>query len=150
MNFYDDRLPMRFWNKVQPCPTSGCWLWTGSTARGYGRFSFEGSPKLAHRVAYSTHFGSIENGMHLDHLCRVRRCVNPLHLEPVTGAENTRRGLAGINNIVKRTCPRGHEYDADNTFFISNRFRSGISRACRICKNERNAAYRARQKQKTT
>jgi hypothetical protein len=30
--------------------------------------------------------------MHLDHLCRVRSCVNPAHLEPVTNAENCRRG----------------------------------------------------------
>lgn len=151
VNFDDPRLPPRFWDKVAPCPMSGCWLWTAYIdPRGYGRIRMVTNKgkasRPAHRVAYEALVGSIPEGLGLDHLCRTRCCVNPAHLEPVTNAENTRRGEAGINNAVKTHCPRGHAYEGDNLFFLANQFRGGKSRACRACKNERNAEYRARVK----
>lgn len=48
----------------------------------------------AHRHSYQSLVGSIPDGLHLDHLCRVPACVNPEHLEPVTLAENNRRAAA--------------------------------------------------------
>lgn len=74
---------------------SGCWLWTGIVgANGYGR-ARRGQRKIsAHRVVYEQHMGPISDDLMLDHLCRVRHCVNPAHLEPVTNAENQRRGNA--------------------------------------------------------
>lgn len=84
----------RFWPKVERVE-DGCWLWTASlTGDGYGRISLGGKfgpMGLAHRVAYELLVGPIPEGLELDHLCRVRRCVNPEHLEPVTHAENVRR-----------------------------------------------------------
>ncbi|WP_280509087.1 HNH endonuclease signature motif containing protein [Nocardia cyriacigeorgica] len=75
--------------------TSGCWLWQGSrgTTGGYGRLQHAGRQVQAHRLSYETFVGQIPDGLQLDHLCRVRHCVNPLHLEPVTASENRQRGV---------------------------------------------------------
>lgn len=70
-----------------------CWLWTGSTSNlGYGRLSHRGRQWFAHRFAYVTLRGEIAEGLVVDHLCGVRLCCNPDHLEVVTLAENSRRG----------------------------------------------------------
>lgn len=83
----------RFWPRVQKTDT--CWIWTGSSATGYG--VFKGNNKRqgpAHRFAYELLVGPIPEGLQLDHLCRVTLCVNPQHLEPVTPGENCRRAHA--------------------------------------------------------
>ncbi len=81
---------VRFWAKVEKTDT--CWLWTGSlNSAGYGGFSTGPTRDLAHRWAYAHEVGPIPEGLDLDHLCRVKRCVNPAHLEAVTRAENLRR-----------------------------------------------------------
>jgi len=83
------------WERVEV--TGFCWNWTGYLNRaGYGRFMHEGRMQLSHRVSYETLVASIPEGLVIDHLCRNPRCVNPDHLEPVTKAENTRRGLLGV------------------------------------------------------
>lgn len=72
---------------------NGCWIWQrGLTYKGYGACNRDGF-QTAHRWYYAQLVGQIPEGMQLDHLCRVRACVNPGHLEPVTAGENTRRGL---------------------------------------------------------
>lgn len=151
MNFLDDRLPARFWDKVQPCPMSGCWLWTGSAdQKGYGRIGMgskrDGTrkPRCAHRVAYAALVGPIPPGLMLDHLCRQPGCVNPAHLEPVTNAVNVARGVAGVNQLAKTHCPRGHEYSGDNLVMQRNAVGRG-ARVCRVCKNAANAEYIYRQ-----
>jgi hypothetical protein len=105
-----------FDKRVIPEPNSGCWLWTGAENQGYGRvYKWRGRSQMAHRVAYEHAHGPIPAGLHLDHLCRNTYCVNPDHLEPVTCAENIKRGNTGINNRSKDRCPQGHPYDAENT-----------------------------------
>lgn len=84
----------RFQAKVSPAG-DGCWLWTGARFfNGYGQFRGGGGGSArvrAHRWSYEYHVGPIPEGLQLDHLCRIRHCVNPAHLEPVTQAENNRR-----------------------------------------------------------
>jgi hypothetical protein len=71
-----------------------CWIWQLALSEdGYGSVSVGRSTVAAHRFYYEQRFGPIPEGLELDHLCRVRSCVNPEHLEPVDSAENTRRGL---------------------------------------------------------
>src|SRR5258708_2755438 len=68
----------------------------------------------------------------MDHLCRVRSCCNPLHLEPVTASENTRRGLPSVAAAFHRAkthCPQGHPYTPENLYFRSN----GRWRRCKAC-----------------
>lgn len=75
-----------------------CWVWDGPATRdGYGQVSRErGFSTRAHRYFYQKIIGAIPPGMHLDHRCRRRLCVNPEHLEPVSPGENIRRGLMGF------------------------------------------------------
>jgi hypothetical protein len=115
----------RFWMNTECSPN--CWNWTGFLNEGgYGRFTVDDRRVLAHRYAFELLVGPIPAGLTLDHLCRNRACVNPAHLEPVTRAENTRRGVRPV--IVRVThCMYGHEYTDENTYWRGKR------RACRAC-----------------
>jgi hypothetical protein len=107
-----------------------CWEWTGYTmTNGYGTVHRRPGKHLVHRYAYELLIGPIPARLVIDHLCRVRHCVNPDHLEPVPQRENLRRGV-GVPpaNPLKTHCFRGHRYDEDNTYLA----RRG-SRACRAC-----------------
>ena len=110
----------RFWGKVKKTQT--CWLWTGSKNNGYGYFR-AGKHVLVHRYAYELLKGEIPEGLHIDHLCRVRNCVNPDHLEPVTLAENNRRVAE-----ARTHCKWGHSFSGDNLFLRKNG-----ERECRTC-----------------
>lgn len=134
---------------IIPVPFAGCWIWIGDISdKGYGRVrrgpvgaSGRPSYRFAHRVIYELERGPVPDGLELDHLCRVRCCVNPDHLEAVTHAQNMERGNSGINFRTRTHCPQGHQYDAENTG-ISN----GGHRVCRACR--RLIAARRRQRAK--
>ena len=102
----------RFWEKVDKTGPNGCWLWTGACSRrGYGAILADFPDRrmlCAHRAAYEMLVGPIPDGLQLDHLCRNRPCVNPAHLEPVTGRENVLRGTGfAAENAAKTHCVRG-------------------------------------------
>lgn len=125
----------RFWAWVDTGGANGCWLWTGMlSTSGYGQF---GKRIAAHRFAYEFAVGPIPNGLQLDHLCRVRNCVNPSHLEPVDPWENWRRGESpAAVNRRKTHCKRGHAFDEANTAWALNA-RGKAYRWCRACNRER-------------
>lgn len=120
----------RFQRKVRVAD-SGCWEWQGTLyPNGYGRFYDHGNHGVrAHRWAYEAWVGPIPKGLVMDHLCRNRDCVNPLHLEPVTAKTNTNRGRR--YNAEKTHCKNGHEFDEVNTYKYGN------SRQCRQCHADR-------------
>lgn len=139
----------RFWAKVDKDgpisdfrPDLGpCWVWLASLAPGgHGQFfRHHGDRVQAHRFSYELLVGPIPEGLEIDHLCRVRRCVNPRHLEPVTGQENKRRGLGGV---LRTHCKHGHPFDAENTSYS----KAG-ARICRECRRQRVSPYQTRQRQ---
>lgn len=108
----------------------GCWLWTAAkTSAGYGE-TWNGSVIYAHRAAYEHWVEEIGVGMTIDHLCRVRHCVNPSHLEAVSQRTNILRSSgSSALNAAKTHCPQGHPYDETNTYITP----STGSRQCRSC-----------------
>lgn len=93
--------------------------------------------RRAHRLYYELEKGPIPLGLTLDHLCRVRCCVNPEHLEPVTSVENVMRGENFFAQQARRThCPKGHPYAGDNLFFSKKG-----ERKCRLCDRARALRY---------
>lgn len=128
----------RFISKIA-VQDDGCWLWTSSLQyKGYGTFWGGEGSVYAHRWAYEHSVGAVPDGLELDHLCRVRACVNPGHLEAVTHAENCRRRPLGP---IPATCKRGHDLSGENLFFNTYGYRM-----CRACTRETQRAARARKR----
>jgi hypothetical protein len=127
------------WAKVDA--SGDCWLFVGARSEGgYGHFWNGRRVMPAHRWVWEHLVGPIADGLELDHLCRVRACVNPDHLEPVTPLENTRRSFG---NNRKTHCPQGHPYDGDN-LAIEPRADGGRARRCQTCGRRTSAAWRAK------
>jgi HNH endonuclease len=131
----------RFWAKVEKTET--CWLWHGSTSScGYGCFTIRSTnyPSIVlstHRMMYWMTYGRIPEGLEIDHLCRVRHCLNPLHLEAVTSRVNVLRGeSSSAKNAAKTHCLRGHAFDNENTYI-----RHCGHRMCRACARQRKREY---------
>jgi len=135
----------RFWEKVNKNGPlwngTHCWNWIASTIRaGYGQFKTNDriSMHRAHKWAYEQLVGPVPDGMELDHLCRRRSCVRPIHLETVTHLENVRRGRG---NGSQTHCPQGHPYSLENTYVN----KSGRTyRRCKICIRKRQSSSHIR------
>lgn len=117
-----------------------CWLWSGAVDRfGYGRITVKQKPAKAHRISYETFVGPIPDGLQIDHLCRVRRCVRPEHLEPVTAKVNMDRAAAATGTIagkrvggmpIGEKCAEGHVVAGENVYQ-----RRGLN-YCLACRRE--------------
>lgn len=145
-----DRSVSGFWERVEKVALTGCWVWRGSIARNrYGLWSYrkdaETRTAYAHRFAYELAVGPIPDGLVLDHLCLNRTCCNPEHLDPVTHAENFRRGVGRRDGAAfqrsKTHCPYGHPYSGENLTI-----RPDGSRNCRACSRRHSTAARARRR----
>lgn len=138
-------LEERLWPKVEKTET--CWLWTGSVNDyGYGAIHAKGRRTGVHRAVYELLVGPIPEGFQIDHLCRVRNCVNPAHLEPVTQRENLRRGRAGAHYGERTHCKNGHPFDESNTTVRIDRANGTPVRVCLQCHRDASCRYRARQR----
>lgn len=115
-------------------PSTGCLLWQGSPdTDGYGRISVDGKLQSVHRLMFEIFVGPIPPGVEPDHLCRIRHCAAPAHLELVTHKENMLRGEGvGSANAAKTHCDSGHEFTPENTYNAP-----GGRRECRTCNRER-------------
>jgi len=95
-----ERTPIEYMKSKTFVDDNSCWVWTGgkvgqSKRRGsqpYGTIMIGLKRFRAHRVMYELIMGKIPDGLVLDHICRNTLCINPEHLEPVTNAENVKRG----------------------------------------------------------
>lgn len=119
----------RFAARIDPDGPDGCHLWLGTARNGYGDFFWQGSPHWrAHRLAFALANGEIDPALTINHLCRVRLCVNPDHLEQVSLRENALHGDRWIDG----TCPRGHDLSES----IRPRRAGSHQMYCRACHRE--------------
>lgn len=123
---------------------NGCWIWQGLPNHdGYGVFQKRPFNYLAHRFFYFYFYNFIDENLTIDHLCRNRKCVNPIHLEQVTARENILRGSCQSTvNQMKMECIRGHPFDFSNTYINP----ASGARQCRICKYEDNKRRRMKKR----
>ena len=123
-------IPRNIESRIERIPESGCWIWRGSLCKyGYGRMEINHKKLMVHRVVYEMSRGPIPDGLQLDHLCRVRCCINPDHLEVVTSQQNTLRGKSPAALNAKKThCPHGHLLDR-----IAKGYSSKFRRICSTC-----------------
>jgi len=126
------RILDRLEDYISPEPNTGCWLWTGSVSGyGYAMTVADNKTIYVHRRIYEKYVGPIPAGHQIDHICRVKCCVNPRHLRPLTPTENVKAAggcfAAGKLQSAKTHCPAGHEYTPKNTY------RLGRKRHCRAC-----------------
>lgn len=137
----------RFWAKVDKNGPDGvhsqtgenlgpCWLWTAAMAgpgeEKYGHVSFGAGMQRCHILTYEAARGPVPYGLVIDHLCRVRRCVNPSHLEAVTTRENLLRGTGIIAIAASKThCVNGHGLTGMNLLIDEGK------RRCAECRRER-------------
>lgn len=131
----------RFWAKVEK--SDGCWLWKAGkfNKTGYGCFKCGGVSRLAHRFSYELSVGPIPDGLELDHLCRVKACVNPAHLEAVPRRVNILRGVSPMAKAAQRThCVKGHKLQPYMGPDTQRR------RICKVCMRQRGREYEQRRK----
>jgi hypothetical protein len=134
-------LMARISHRIDYNGAGGCWIFSGTiTPNGYGQVYHNGNTHaLAHRVVFEAVVGPIPEGLVIDHICRVRHCVNPEHLEPVTQRENLLRGQgAAAKNAARTHCQRGHEFTPENTFTYSTQ--PAYLRGCRTCRRDNDRA----------
>jgi hypothetical protein len=119
-----------------------CWVSDrAQQGNGYTKLGYMGTTWLTHRFAYTVFVGAIPEGLQLDHLCKVRACCNPDHLEPVTCRENLLRGdTITASQVAQTHCKNGHPLSGDNLYARPDRVNG---RDCRTCRSAAKARARA-------
>jgi hypothetical protein len=134
----DDKALRRFQRKF--LVVNECWEWiAGCDSHGYSNFSLNNKNWSGHKVSYLHFIGGIPEGFEIDHTCFNTRCVNPLHLEAVTHAENMRRRRG---RPVKKTGPRGKQKNPRTHCKNGHEYKLGV-RKCETCHNKRHPPFNA-------
>lgn len=151
----------RFWAKVDkdgPIPEyaphlGNCWIWTAATVKEYGSFVGEHAPGergdcRAHRWIYIHVNGPIDPKDDVDHLCRVKGCVRPSHLEAVSHRENMLRSpIAQVAiNARKTHCMNGHDLSDPANCTIRINKNGHPYRVCRPCAVDSVRKWRTRRR----
>ena len=118
----------RFKIFAKPDPATGCIFWAGHLVTGYGSIRVGQRRMKAHVYAYLRTGKTIPDDCELDHLCRIKNCVNDRHLEPVIHSINILRGRRP--NAEKTHCPQGHPYDERNVYARKGRTKGRLCREC--------------------
>lgn len=137
-------LEQRFWPQVEKTDT--CWLWRGWIDKdGYGNIHGFGKQQGSHRVAWMMLNGAVPDGLVIDHICRVRNCVNPEHLRAITFVQNVMCGEGPCARHKRKThCTNGHELTEENVHLRGG----GKWRSCRICERAADKRKRGRRREK--
>lgn len=125
--------------------TESCWLWLGALggAGRYGTYTEYISKNctkqyVAHRLVYETLRGPLAEDMHLHHVCGIKSCVNPYHLNPLSAVEHGRAHWKG-------QCKNGHAFTEENIYINTRN-----QRECKECRREAGRRYNARNRRKET
>ena len=125
-----------------PEPNTGCWLWLGAlTPDGYASIMLLPFVR-GHALACFLSHGEAPEGSEVDHVCRVRSCVNPKHVRYATHADNNRYALHV--NLLKTHCLRGHPLTGENLRLTKKPTRAGFARVCKTCERDRRQSKRKR------
>lgn len=117
-----------------------CWIWTGAlTDKGYARIRHNKKLIRVHILLYERFIGAVPGGLELDHLCRVKNCVRPEHMEAVTHQVNVARAYA-----VKTHCPAGHPLSGENLLPREDGYRE-----CLECHRRRGRESQRRRRART-
>lgn len=145
-----DKDIQRFHSKYEELTEDECWEWLSMRDKGYGLFHINRDGRTirlrAHRIAWMlANHEQIPDDKVILHECNNSACVNPAHLKCGTQAQNMKQASEqgrmvgnispGIYQVIKTHCPKGHQYDEQNTIVTKQ------GRQCRICKNEANKRY---------
>lgn len=158
----DNTIYQKFLKRIK-IDKNGCWLFTKSVnPKGYATFGYSIGRGLyekirAHRYSFEIHKGKIPESLVIDHLCRVKNCVNPEHLDAVTQEVNINRGEMRAKQkekighllpdlmrnaqkkriamqLEKTHCKNGHLYTPETTRMYVKSNRKNLSRACLLCR----------------
>lgn len=143
-SFGDNRLPVRFWDKLRVNQATGCWEWMAARKpAGYGGWWYKGKQSSTHRDAYTELVGPIPPGLYLDHICRNRPCCNPAHLRTVSPRVNSIENSVSppAINYAKTHCDNGHPYP---DVPLTEAGKSGHRfRRCGECRRQKNSRPKA-------
>jgi hypothetical protein len=148
VNFGDPRVAESVWDRLHPCPMSGCWLWSGKTdSKGHALLIVDKQHRRVHRHVYAAAFGEhLVDGRHIEPACGVRGCCNPLHFYQMSADELHRRRMASQqarrNRIRRGADGRRRERNAH----LRHRFGIGVDDeermlaaqhgSCAICRSD--------------
>ncbi|SRR6266566_1827343 len=122
----------RIFGKIEINAETQCWLWMGNKPSGYGHVKLRGETVKVHRLMYAWLVGPLPRGLKIrqvDHLCKIKHCCNPVHLEKVTPRINTLRSNAiQAVNFRKTECGRGHSLSGGSLRIDPRGYRQ-----CRTC-----------------